>query len=434
MLYPALEANRHVMQFSNDGFGLAAANQRMIISLAEHWGLVPSAAAKRARGLLAATTDVSERLARDHVKPELGLHETCISGEKVAVREVVVSDSPWGPLKKLERGIDRNDPNVLVGVPQSGHYPSLLRQTMRRLLPAHNVYYIDWQNARDVSLEHGDFALEDSIGHYVDYIKGIGSDTHVLAVCQAAVPAVAAVAHLAEKAPAAQPLSLTLMGGPLDTSVAPTVVTEFAKRHSIGWFAQNMIARVPSRHRGAGRLVYPGKVQLGCFIGMNPSKHVRAMQELSIALIEGDIAKADKTTEFYSEYFAVCDLSARFYLDSVDKVFIRQDLARGELTYQGSRVDPAAIIKTSVLTVEGANDDISAPGQTYAVHDWLTGLQPWQHEHLLQPGVGHYGLFSGNTWRTEIAPRFEGFIRTAAARQGIEYDPIEKRRPRRRRF
>jgi polyhydroxyalkanoate depolymerase len=297
-----------------------------------------------------------------------------------------------------------------VVAPLSGHFATLLRGTVRTLLPEQDVWVTDWHNARDVSMEHGDFGFDGYIEHLIRWIEILGPDTHVIAVCQPCVAALVATAVMAEAGNPAQPRTLTLMAGPIDTRVNPTVVNELAVGKPISWFERNVITTVPMRYAGARRRVYPGFLQLTAFLSMNLDRHLSAHRQLYRNLVDGDDASAEATKAFYDEYFAVLDLTAEFYLETVEYVFQEHRLARGVLEFQGRRVDPAAIRRTALLTVEGERDDICSPGQTFPAHDLCSNIKPMRKRHHLQPGVGHYGVFNGRRWDTQIYPLVHNLI------------------------
>ncbi|MCE7872060.1 polyhydroxyalkanoate depolymerase [bacterium CPR1] len=360
---------------------------------------------------LSATRDLCDRVARDYPKPAWKIPQTSIAGKIVGVSEEVVQDKAFGQLLHFKRDTDRQDPRLLIVAPMSGHHATLLRETVEQLLPNHDVYITDWKDAREVPLSQGDFGLDDYIDYVKDFLKTVGPGAHVLAVCQPTVPTLAAVSELEAEGAAHQPRSMTLMAGPLDTRAAATEVTRLAERRPISWFESNVIGKVPDGYPGAGRLVYPGFVQLTSFMAMKPGKHVKSHLDMLNALVAQDQDRADKIKGFYDEYLAVCDLPARFYLETVQQVFQEHSLAEGRLEHRGKRVDPSCIKRTALLTVEGDKDDISAPGQTLAAHQMCSGLAPEHRYHYLQPGAGHYGIFAGRSWREEIAPRVTGFIR-----------------------
>jgi poly(3-hydroxybutyrate) depolymerase len=329
----------------------------------------------------------------------------------VAAAMDVIDDRPFCRLVRFTRERAGTVPRVLLVAPLSGHHATLLRDTVATLVADHDVYVTDWVDARDVPLEAGSFGLDDDIAYVVDYLRMLGPDVHVVAVCQPAPAVLSAVALLAAANDDAQPRTMTLMGGPIDTRVAPTKPTEFAGSRPLEWFAQNVIATVPSWYRGAGRRVYPGFLQLAAFMSMNAERHFNAHVDIFRSLVRGDDDSAQKKQAFYDEYLAVMDVDAAYYLDTVDKVFQSHALPLGRMTWRGEPVEPAAIRRTALLTIEGELDDISAPGQTFAAHALCRGLPAALHDHYLQLGAGHYGIFSGSRWRTEIAPRIAAFVR-----------------------
>lgn len=425
-LYMAHEGSRDMLRMTQLGGKALSLSARAGIDMARRFGARPEYL-DRAEAILAANEIVSERLVRDYKKPAFGLADTEIDGQRVAVREVVVQDDAFGSLLHFQRETDRSDPPVLLVAPMSGHYATLLRGTVEELLPSHDVYITDWRNAREVPLEEGDFGLADYTDYVADYIKKLGPDTNIVAVCQATIPTVAAVSHLADVEPAAQPATMTLMAGPLDTKAAATEVTEFADGASIEDIRRNLITVVPDEYPGAGRMVYPGFVQLNNFMAMNPKKHADAHRKLYRSHVDSrhdpsSQETARKIEEFYDEYFAVSDLPARFYLDTVQQVFKDRQLAEGTMKHRGRLLRPELIDKPAVLTVEGSKDDISAPGQTVAVHSWLDGLDPARRFHYLQEDAGHYGVFNGRHWSQEISPRIAALIRETAEGQGRIYD------------
>ncbi len=324
----------------------------------------------------------------------------------------VVDERPFARLIRFlpDAALARPAPRVLLVAPLSGHYATLLRSTVEGLMGEHDVYVTDWADARDVPPAAGRFGMADYIGYLMDYLRLLGPDVHVVGVCQPCPAVLAAVALLAAENDPAQPRSMTLMGGPVDVRVAPTAPTEFAAGKPLAWFERELTAAVPAWYRGAGRRVYPGFLQLGAFMSMNPDRHVDAHAKIFADLVKGDGESAQARRAFYDEYLSVMDMTAEFYLETVDEVFQRATLAHGTMTWRGRRVDPGAIRKTALLTVEGERDDISAPGQTYAAHALCSGLPEALHEHHLEPGVGHYGVFSGRHWRAAIEPRIAAFI------------------------
>jgi polyhydroxyalkanoate depolymerase len=360
-----------------------------------------------------AAFDLLSRTALTHDHPGYDIDHVLIDGHPVPVTEEVATTSPFCTLLRFRKPTITGQPKVLVVAPLSGHFATLLRDTVRTLLVDHDVFLTDWHNARDIPVTHGDFGFDDCIEHIVNFLETIGPKAHVIAVCQPCVQVLAAVAVMAEAKNPATPLSMTLMAGPIDRRVQPTKVNELALSHPIEWFEQNLITEVPATLAGAGRKVYPGFLQLTAFMSMNGARHVKAHGDLYSHLATGDVERATEIKTFYDEYFAVFDLPARFYLETVKRVFQDADLARGVLTYKGKRVDPAAIRKTALLTVEGEHDDICAVGQTLAAHDLCTGLKPFLKRHHLQPGAGHYGVFSGRKWRTQIYPLVRNLMLSA---------------------
>jgi poly(3-hydroxybutyrate) depolymerase len=363
--------------------------------------------------IAAAALDSFEHTTRNFGKPDFGHAETIIDGAAVAVGEHIVESRLWCDLLHFRRARPvgaPDQPKVLMVAPMSGHYATLLRGTVEAFLPDHEVYITDWRDARMVPLMAADFSLDDYIEYVMDFLRILGPDTHVVAVCQPAVPVLAAVALLNEQEPAAAPRSMTLIGGPIDTREGPTVVNDFATRHSLDWFRDNVIHRVPFGQPGFMRRVYPGFLQLAGFMAMNLDRHMEAHWQMFLHLVDGDGETLAGKRAFYSEYRAVMDLCADFYLETISAVFLDHLLPRGLLTYRGHRVDPSAIRATALFTIEGERDDISGLGQTRAAHKLTPHLPEAKKQHLEQQGVGHYGLFNGRRFRTEIAPRIKAFI------------------------
>lgn len=362
---------------------------------------------------MAAAFEVFENTTRRFTKPAFDLPQTTIDGRAVRVREEILARKPFCQLKHFVRDTTRrDDPRVLVVAPMSGHYATLLRGTVEALLPGHDVYITDWRDARMVPLDDGGFDLDDYIDYVVDYLRILGPNTHIMAVCQPAVPVLAAVALMSEDNDPCAPASMVLMGGPIDTRRNPTVPNDLAQTHSLEWFEQNVTASVPMSYPGAARRVYPGFMQLSGFVAMNLDRHLESHLQLFDHLVEGDGDSVDKHREFYDEYCAVMDLSAEFYLQTVKVVFQDHDLPRGVMTHRGRPIRPGAITKTALMTVEGENDDISGLGQTQAAQDLCTGLGEAQRTHYVQADVGHYGVFNGRRWQAEIAPKVAAFFRT----------------------
>ena len=345
-----------------------------------------------------------------HHRPEFGIDSTMLGNRKVAVREEKVLTTPFGTLLHFAKDQQPAQPRVLLVAPMSGHFATLLRGTVRTMLPDHDVYITDWHNARDVPLSSGDFDFDDFIDHVIKFLEMLGPGAHIVAVCQPAVAVLAAVALMAAAGNDCQPRSMTLMAGPIDTRINPTKVDELATERSIDWFQNNLISLVPPCHPGAFRAVYPGFLQISAFMLMNMERHLRAFARQFDSLVDDDKPMVAAHHAFYDEYFAVMDLPAAFYLQTVHRIFQKQELARGKLVSRGRPVEPQLIRRTALLTVEGENDDICAIGQTLAAQELCTGLMPARKQHHLQTGVGHYGVFSGRRWAGEIYPKLRQLI------------------------
>jgi poly(3-hydroxybutyrate) depolymerase len=350
---------------------------------------------------VAASCELVARAALSHERPAYGIETVMVENREVAVVEEIAHATPFCSLLHFRKDIAAAQPRVLVVAPMSGHFATLLRGT---LLADHDVYLTDWHNARDVPLADGGFDLDDFTTHLIDFLRLLGPGTHMLAICQPAVAALAAAALMAEDDDPALPPSLTLMAGPIDTRINPTKVNTLATGRELRWFETNLIASVPARFAGAGRRVYPGFLQLAGFMSMNLDRHLKAHHDLFNNLVKGDIAKAAALRAFYDEYFAVMDLPAEFFLQTVQAVFQDHLLPRGLLRWRGRRVDPAAIGRMTLLTIEGEKDDICAVGQTLAAQELCSGLRPYMKIHHVQTGVGHYGVFNGQRWSNEIYP------------------------------
>jgi poly(3-hydroxybutyrate) depolymerase len=359
---------------------------------------------------MSAAYELIARAGLTHARPEYAIPAVMVGNREVEVTEEPVLTLPFGTLLRFKKDIDLEQPRVLVVAPLSGHFATLLRNTVRTLLPDHDVYITDWHNARDVSVEAGTFGFDDYVAYVIRFLEALGPGAHLVAVCQPCVQALAAVAVMAADGNAAQPASMTLMAGPIDTRVNPTKVNKLATGKPMSWFERNLIARVPWKYPGGGRRVYPGFVQLTAFVSMNINRHYNAHQELYEHLRNGEHEKAQVIKTFYDEYFAVLDLAAEFYLETVQWVFQEARLPKGELTYRGEPVDLKAIRKTALLTVEGERDDICALGQTASAHDLCTSLRPHMKRHHMQAGVGHYGVFSGRKWEGQIYPLVRNMI------------------------
>ena len=357
-----------------------------------------------------ALMDVIANTKVTHTRPRFGIDHVLSGNTDVAVREEIALSLPFGNLLHFAKDDFAAKPKMLVVAPLSGHFPTLLRNTVETLLRDHDVYITDWANARDVPPSAGRFGFDDYVSYLIRFFEALGPGSNVLAVCQPCVQTLAAVAIMAEAKHPAQPRTMTLMGGPIDTRVAPTSVNELAMSKTPEWFQRNMISRVPARFRGGGRAVYPGALQLTAFMAMNMARHTAQHRILYQHLADGELAEAAVIRDFYDEYFAVLDLTAEFYLETVDRVFQRALLAQGELEYEGRKVDPGVIRKTALLTVEGERDDICAVGQTAAAHDLCSSLRPHLKRHHLQPGAGHYGVFSGSKWERQIYPQVRNMV------------------------
>jgi poly(3-hydroxybutyrate) depolymerase len=347
-----------------------------------------------------------------HARPDYAIDRVRVGNAEVDVFEEVIAELPFGNLLHFAKPeVEAPQPRMLVVAPLSGHFATLLRNTVETLLRDHDVYIMDWKNARDVPLSDGPFGFDDYVDYIIRFMQILGPGTHMLAVCQPCVPALVATALMAEDRDPCEPRTLSLLGGPVDTRVSPTVVNDLATNNPYSWFANNVIYTVPWRYRGAGRRVYPGFLQLTAFMSMNSGRHWEQQRQLYRHLVSGEEDAAAKIRDFYEEYFAVLDLTAEFYLETIDKVFQRMLLAKGELMYRGTRkVDCGAIRRTALLTVEGERDDICAVGQTAAAHTLCSGLRPHLKRHYLQPGVGHYGVFSGSKWERQVYPQVRNIV------------------------
>jgi polyhydroxyalkanoate depolymerase len=357
-----------------------------------------------------ASCQIVARGGLSHRRPDFNIPFVTVNGRDVAVTEEAASETPFATLLHFRKKTKAVQPRVLLVAPMSGHFATLLRATVKTLLPEHDVYLTDWHNARDVPLDHGRFGLDEYVDHLIGFLEEIGEGAHVIAVCQPCVQVLAAVAAMAQAKSAFQPRSMTLMAGPIDTRINPGKVNELACSQTIAWFERHLIDSVPLRYDGANRKVYPGFVQLMAFMSMNLERHVSAQRDLYDSLSKGDWTKADSIKAFYDEYLSVSDLPAEFYLETVRTVFQEHALPRGEMTLHGKKLDLRAIRKTALLTVEGEKDDICPLGQTVVAHDLLTGLKPFMKRHHLQPGAGHYGVFSGKRWEGQVFPLVRDFI------------------------
>ncbi len=419
-------------QFSSDnGFGLGVSSPLYWFYEMTHAALNPSRAMADAAKLffnnpanplahtpigksMAAACELFERTTRRYGQPEWRIDETVVNGKPVPVRIETMWERPFCRLLHFHRETEfshRQDPRVLVVAPMSGHYATLLRGTVEAMLPNHDVYVTEWVDARMVPISEGSFDLDDYIDYLIAILRLLGSDTHILAVCQPSVPVVAAIALMEANGDDHVPESMTLMGGPMDTRVNPTAVNQLAEKRGADWFRHNVITKVPFPNPGVMRDVYPGFLHLNGFMTMNLDRHIEAHGKLFMHLIEGDGDSAAAHREFYDEYLAVMDLTAEFYLQTVDTVFVRHSLPKGEMMHRGYRVDPGAIKRVALKTIEGELDDIAGPGQTHAAHDMCPGIPDHRRAHWVQPGVGHFGVFHGSRFRSEVLPRVHDFIR-----------------------
>jgi polyhydroxyalkanoate depolymerase len=357
-----------------------------------------------------ATMEMISRFRLTHERPDFCIRSVPVGNREVAVREEIALDLPYGRLLHFAKDIDVAQPRVLIVAPLSGHFATLLRGTVEVMLRDHDVYVTDWMNARDVPTGAGPFGVEDYVAYLIRFLEVLGPDNNILAVCQPCVQALIAVAVMSRDDHPCTPRSMTLMAGPIDVRESPTEVNDLAFANELAWFERNVIATVPNRFAGRGRRVYPGFVQLFSFMMMNMDRHRAQHRKLYRHLARGETAEAERIMEFYDEYFAVLDLTEEFYLETIERIFQKAELAKGEFTYRGAPVDPSAIRKTALLTVEGGRDDICALGQTAAAHDLCSSLRPHLKRHHLQANVGHYGVFNGTRWEREIYPVVRNMI------------------------
>ncbi|HUC09663.1 MAG TPA: polyhydroxyalkanoate depolymerase [Stellaceae bacterium] len=371
---------------------------------------VPGISASAAQRGFAALCELIARAGLSHRRPSFGIDQIAVGNRSVAVREVEIHATPFGGLLHFKKDLDIAQPRVLLVAPMSGHFATLLRSTARTLLAEHDVYITDWHNARDVALKHGGFGFDDFIEHVITFLEVIGPGGHVVAVCQPCVAVLAATAIMAEDDHPATPRSMTLMAGPIDTRINPTAVNHLATSRPLSWFERNLIDVVPPRYNGAWRRVYPGFTQLAAFISMNLARHIKAQLDLFCHLANGEAEKAAAIRSFYDEYLAVMDLPAEFYLETVRAVFQEHELPQGRLKWNGRRINPGAIRRTALFTVEGERDDICAVGQTLAAQELCSGLRPYLKRHHVQTGVGHYGVFNGQRWGRFIYPMLRNVV------------------------
>lgn len=401
MLYDAYEMQRSLLAGASAFANMGAEFLQNPVNPFAYFGGGP---------ILASALDVFAHAAAPRGKPAFGLVQTEVDGRKVVVTEEIVLQKPFGQLKRFAREGVEGGPRLLIVAPMSGHYATLLRGTVERMLPGHDVYITDWRDAKLVPLREGRFDLDDYIDYLIEFLEHIGPGAHMLAVCQPSVPCYAAAALMAKDEHPCRPKTLTMMGGPIDTREAPTAVNNLSTERPHSWFEQNVIATVPMHYPGAGRAVYPGFLQLAGFMSMNLGDHMTSHWEMFKHLVVGDDDSADATKRFYDEYRAVCDMTAEFYLETVDVVFQRHLLPRGQFYHRGKRVDPQAIKDIAILAIEGERDDISGVGQTKAALTLAKNLPAKSKKYHLAPEVGHYGIFNGSKWRTRIAPVVEEWI------------------------
>ncbi len=401
MLYDAYEMQRSMLA----GYSaMAGWTSRMLSDPGNPWAYMGGGK------MMASALDVFAHASASRGKPAFGLDRTTVDGREVAVTEEVLVDRPFGRLLRFRREGVAAGPKLLIVAPMSGHYATLLRGTVERMLPVADVHITDWADAKLVPLAQGHFNLDSYIDYLIAFLEAIGPNAHMLAVCQPSVPCYAATALMSADAHPCRPRTLTMMGGPIDTREAPTAVNTLATDRPHAWFEQNAIATVPMTYPGAGRQVYPGFLQLAGFLSMNLGNHMNSHWEMYKHLVRGDGESADATKDFYEEYRSVCDMTAEFYLQTVDVVFQAHALPRGLMTHRGRPVDPGAITDVGLLAIEGERDDISGVGQTRAALTLATNLPDAKKRYFLAPGAGHYGIFNGSKWRDGTAPVVEEWM------------------------
>ena len=361
--------------------------------------------------VMGSALEVFAHAAAPRGKPAFGLATTEVEGATVAVTEEIVARKPFGQLKRFVRAGVEGGPKLLIVAPMSGHYATLLRGTVERMLPVADVYITDWRDAKQVPLADGKFDLDDYIDYLIAFLEAVGPGAHMLAVCQPSVPCYAAACVMSADKHPCRPKTLTMMGGPVDTREAPTSVNTLATERPHSWFSQNVIATIPESHPGAGRKVYPGFLQLAGFMSMNLGSHMMSHYEMFKHLVDGEDLEADATKRFYEEYRSVCDMTAEFYLQTIDVVFQDHALPKGTMTHRGRRVDPGAITDIAILAIEGEKDDISGLGQTRAALTIATNLPDEKKQYYMAEGAGHYGIFNGSKWRNKVAPVVEAWMK-----------------------
>ena len=403
MLYHAYQMQRDITAPARELAGLAT---RTLGEMPDSW--TDNQLVRK----MAARYEMIGRARLIHERPPFDIDQVTVAGEVTAVREETAMSTPFSSLLHFAKDVTEPQPAVLLVTALAGHFSTLLRGTVRSLLADHDVFVTDWRNARDVGLEHGNFGLDNYIAQLIAFLEHIGPGAHLVAVCQPCPAALAATALMAASDHPAQPKSLTLMAGPVDTRVNPTKVNELAHSKPLSWFEQNVITSVPLRYSGGLRRVYPGFLQVSGFVSMHLERHVRQHVNLYNQLVRGDYEAAAGIKDFYDEYFAVLDMPAEFYLETIDRIFQRELLAQGEMTWRWQLVEPAAIRRTALLTIEGEKDDVCGVGQTLAAQQLCTSIKPSKKRHHLQAGVGHYGVFSGSRWESQIYPIVRNFILT----------------------
>jgi len=379
-------------------------------SALRYLNLVPQGVSDQLFSRLAAALELISRSSLTYTRPAYGIDRVQVGNRELAVKEEVVYATPFGSLLRFKKEDAPAQPRLLLVAPMSGHFATLLRGTVKTLLQDHDVYITDWHNPRDIPVNAGRFGLDDYTGHLIDFLGRLGPRTHMVAICQPSVSALAAAAIMCEDNHPSRPATLTLMAGPIDTRITPTKVNAFAKSKPLRWFENNLINYVPLQCKGALRKVYPGFVQLTAFVSMNLERHIKQHLDLHNHLVKGEKEKAESIKTFYDEYFAVMDLPAEFYIETVRDVFQDHLLPQGRLTFRSRPVNPAAIGRMGLMTVEGEKDDICSIGQTLAAQDLCTGVRAYRRVHHMQAGVGHYGVFSGKKWNNEIYPLLRDFI------------------------
>ena len=376
----------------------------------KYLNLVPQGASDRLFTRLAAALELISRTSLTHTRPAYGIDKVLVGNRELEVKEEVTFATPFGSLLHFRKENAPEQPRLLLVAPMSGHFATLLRGTVQTLLQDHDVYITDWHNPRDIPLRHGGFGLDDYTEHLITFLDKLGPRAHLVAICQPSVSALVAAAVMSEDNHPAQPATLTLMAGPIDTRIQPTKVNSFAMSKPLRWFEDNLINYVPVQCKGAFRKVYPGFVQLTAFVSMNLERHIKQHIDLANHLAKGEKEQADTIKTFYDEYFAVMDLPAEFYLETVRSVFQQHLLPLGKMKYRGRPVNPAAIKRMGLMTVEGEKDDICSVGQTLAAQELCTGVRAYRRVHHMQAGVGHYGVFSGKRWNNEIYPILRDFV------------------------